>query len=121
MSKKFSLALVFYVCFATVKSQDIKNIDEQATALYLKKEYLKCAETFQKAIAADSNYFSAYYNTACCYTLAGKFELSIKFLKQAIDRGFSNERMLKTDPDLNQLRSRDEWKEILEYFHKVRY
>ena len=47
----------------------------------------------------------ATYNAACALALLGRKEEAFEWLQDAIDKGFDNRRLLRTDPDLNSLRS----------------
>lgn len=47
---------------------------------------------------------TAYYNLACIFSLQGKLDDSLKFLKDAMDRGFTSFEHMTRDTDLENLR-----------------
>ncbi len=49
----------------------------------------------------------AYYNVACIHAKENRVEESVQSLKQAIGLGFNNWQLLKTDRDLNSVRTTD--------------
>jgi len=55
----------------------------------------------------------ALYNDACAYALVGNDkEKALKSLREAVDAGFSDRKLLNEDPDLNLIRDTEEFKEI---------
>ncbi|MCG6877777.1 MAG: tetratricopeptide repeat protein [Deltaproteobacteria bacterium] len=54
-----------------------------------------------------------YYNLACLYALQHKVEKSINCLQKAVENGFRDWNLLKTDKDLQNIRSSEAFKNIL--------
>ncbi len=57
-----------------------------------------------KMIEMQPENFVGYYNIACVYSLQNKVDESAKWLEKAIERGFSNWGLLRTDEELQNLR-----------------
>ena len=57
-----------------------------------------------KALALRPNDFSALYNVACVYSLAGETDRALDLLEKAIDRGGGNLGWITHDADLAELR-----------------
>jgi Flp pilus assembly protein TadD len=53
------------------------------------------------------------YNLACAQALSGRREKALDALRAAVDAGFSDRRLLETDPDLESLRQEDGFRELL--------
>jgi len=98
--------------------QEIDNYNNNKTALY-SNAYAKMGWTYSSqgniekaineynyAIKLDHTNGMAYYNLACCYTKAKKFDKAFESLKRG--RPYFNKDIIETakyDPDLNELRN----------------
>ena len=67
-------------------------------------------KTLQKGIMLDPKNPHIHYNYACYYSLIGQPKVSLKKLKEAIELGFEQLKQIQTDPDLENLRKSDEFK-----------
>jgi tetratricopeptide (TPR) repeat protein len=60
---------------------------------------------YEKVVMNNPDYNpSLYYNIACYYSVEGQVEEGMKWLQGAIDHGYNNWALIKTDPDLQNLR-----------------
>ncbi len=57
---------------------------------------------------------SLYYNIACFHSLGGRTEKGLFWLRKAIEHGYDKWDLLHADPDLDNLRHRPEFLEILQ-------
>jgi tetratricopeptide (TPR) repeat protein len=57
-----------------------------------------------------------HYNFACYYSLLGKTAMGMEALKEAIQKGFGDQKMLKSDPDMENLRQNHQFGELLKSF-----
>jgi tetratricopeptide (TPR) repeat protein len=64
-------------------------------------------------LSPDDN-IPACYNIACAYARQNKIEESVVWLKKAVDKGFKRWELLKTDKDLENIRSSSYYKKIIE-------
>ena len=64
-------------------------------------------------IQLDPSNPDAYYNVACIYSRQGKVDEALKWLSDALGKGFHNQNLLMTDPDLENIRSTEFYKQIL--------
>ena len=55
----------------------------------------------------------AYYNSACVYALDEKIEQAIEYLKMAIDSGFNDWALIKTDETLASVRKIQSYQAII--------
>jgi hypothetical protein len=56
---------------------------------------------------------SVFYNAACGEALAGRLDEAMILLRQAISHGYSNRKHISQDEDLELLRGRQDYKELL--------
>lgn len=78
---------------------------------YQIKDY-KMAIKYYEILAPNGNP-TVLYNLACSYALAGKKRKAIKALKQAVDNGFNQVSLMRTDPDLESIRDHKKFESIV--------
>jgi tetratricopeptide (TPR) repeat protein len=83
-----------------------------------KKEYDRAIRDQDEAIRLDPKYADAFYDKACCYALQGKLDLAISNLQESLELGYRDFEHLKTDSDLDSLRSDDRYKKLIEKYAK---
>lgn len=91
------------------EQKDIKTYN------YLLTDFLS---RYKKLSASDkktySNYLSsAYYNLCCTYSLLNNKPMALEYLRKSIDAGFIDYSHIRKDTDLENIRSEQEFKEIL--------
>ena len=107
-----------------------KAIVEFEKALALRPSFLAAQNNLAMAYAADQQYGRAlaafkklveldpansvnYYNIAVLYALQNKVPDSVEWLKKAIDQGYHNWDLVKTDPDLANIRNSVEYQQLV--------
>jgi hypothetical protein len=96
-------------------------LSETADSLYKTKEFLKAAETYGKAFAAndDKGALNDRYNAACSWALASQKDSAFYHLfRLAIKGGYSNLNHMTTDTDLTILQGEARWKELYDLVKK---
>lgn len=74
--------------------------------LHIKKNELsKALSLYEKVIALLPDNPGVYYNIACIYAKQNKPEESVVWLKKAVEKGFNDWNHIKTDSDLDNIRS----------------
>jgi tetratricopeptide (TPR) repeat protein len=76
-------------------------------------EYGKALLTLQKMVKLNPNDSDVYYNIACIYSKQGRVDNALKWLSEAVKKGFNNQMLLKTDPDLENIRATKFYKQII--------
>jgi len=67
-------------------------------------------EQYEFVVEHDPDYNPTLsYNIACYYSLAGRTTLGMEWLEKAIKHGYNNWELIKTDPDLQNLRERPDF------------
>ena len=69
------------------------------------------------AMAPDDD--SVLYNLACVYSVAGEAEKALDCLEKTVRAGFKGRDWIEHDADLNLIRGRDRFKDILELMEKT--
>jgi tetratricopeptide (TPR) repeat protein len=107
-----------------------KAIAEFESALALRPEFLAAQNNLALAYAADRRYdqaltafkklieldpanAGAYYNIAVLYALQNKVPESLAWLKRAVDNGYQNWQLIKTDQDLANIRDSEDYKQLV--------
>jgi len=82
--------------------------------LHIKRsEYIKALSLYQKLITLLPDNPSVYYNVACIYAKQNNPEESVAWLKKAVEKGFNDWKHIKTDSDLDNIRSSSYYKEFV--------
>lgn len=68
---------------------------------------------FMTAIKLDPNNAWAYYSAACLYALAGDKKQALKYLKQSLEKGFSDKKHIESDSDMNSIREEEEFRSLM--------
>ncbi|MGD0276591.1 MAG: tetratricopeptide repeat protein, partial [Syntrophales bacterium] len=73
--------------------------------VYMKKgEYAQALPLLKKKVELQPNIPDGYYNLASLYALQNKKEEATSWLDKAVKRGLRDWNLIKTDPDLNNIR-----------------
>ena len=78
-----------------------------------KKEYDQALPLFNHIIKIVPDHAGTYYNIACIYALQNQSKDAISWLKMAIQRGYDNWKLIKTDKDLENIRKSPGYKALI--------
>ncbi|HEY6049718.1 MAG TPA: M56 family metallopeptidase, partial [Thermoanaerobaculia bacterium] len=76
-------------------------------------EYALSAKAFERSAALGNRPGTSYYNAACALSLGGQTAQAIEDLRKALDNGFDEAKLMRTDDDLDAVRSDPRFKELL--------
>jgi tetratricopeptide (TPR) repeat protein len=102
-----------------VAAQRCLNSLYSALSFYLplddlpEQRYSQVAASYELATMIRDDNVVVWYNLACVRALLGQKNDAVEALAKALELGFDNSELLKTDPDLDPLRSRDDFKVLL--------
>ena len=83
-------------------------------AVYVKQgKFDKAREDLDKALAIDPHNPATYYNTAALYSLQNESSQALDYLEKALVLGFKDYDLLRSDPDLKNIRKNPKFREIL--------
>lgn len=82
-------------------------------ALMRRGDYDGAAAGYWKAIELDSGNSLAYYNLACAHALTGETGAGVQSLRKALELGFADYELIRTDPDLENLRRERAFDELM--------
>ena len=83
-----------------------------STAYLNKKSFKLSLKTLKTLESINPKHPLLHYNFSCYYSLLGNIPKGIESLKQAISHGFKNHQILKTDPDIKNLRQNPQFNEL---------
>ena len=71
-------------------------------------------EQFMEVVRNDPDYNpSLYYNIACYYAIEGQLIRGLEWLEKAVSHGYDNWELIRTDPDLQNLRGLPEYRDLI--------
>jgi len=76
--------------------------------------YELAAQAFCLSARAGVRVDASLYNTACAYALSGEKDRALDYLKQALEAGFDDSRLLEKDTDLDSVRSDPRFRDLAE-------
>jgi tetratricopeptide (TPR) repeat protein len=104
VSGNLDTAVIFYRKAISLQSDHGEALNNLAAALVQKKEYEEALIICKKLVNQHPDRPETYYNVASVYALQRQIEKSVEWLRKAIERGYSNWEMIKTDQDLENIR-----------------
>ncbi|MEM6723486.1 MAG: DUF6624 domain-containing protein [Bacteroidota bacterium] len=121
MIKRFNLFLMLLFCsFMVFAQQTYGSLKTKGDAAYDNKAYVEATTYYIKAFELGKPDPGDVYNLACCYALIQDQDNAFKYLKMAVDHGFTNTNWMRQDSDLNYLHQFPEWKQTIQYSEKGR-
>jgi Flp pilus assembly protein TadD len=85
-----------------------------AMAYAANRMYDRALPAFKKLVDLDPHNSGTYYNIAVLYALQGNVSESVAWLETAIERGYQNWELIKTDPDLDNIRDSAEYRQLVQ-------
>lgn len=82
--------------------------------LHQSDRYVEAIEAFSQSIALNHRQATSMYNVACGFALLNDTENALFWLERSLAGGFDQTDLLRTDSDLDPLRSDPRFKEILQ-------
>jgi len=76
------------------------------------RRYDEAEQSLRKAVSLSPAAPAPYYNLACLFSRRGNTKESLKYLKEALARGFDDRGLIRNDPDLDALRKDKAFSEI---------
>ncbi len=76
-------------------------------------DYDLAIKSYDKALELDPNFYNAYYNKACLFSLKSDELNAIYNLEKSIKGDLKYIELAKTDSDFNNIRNMKEFKELL--------
>jgi arylsulfatase A-like enzyme/thioredoxin-like negative regulator of GroEL len=100
---------------AILGQEPVEILASKGKRAYLDRDFEKAAGYFRRAYEQDPGYYEMRYNLACCLALDKRPDEAIKELEALVrDAPGVYDEALARDPDLDSLRGRGDFKELLE-------
>jgi tetratricopeptide (TPR) repeat protein len=112
--RKLTMAIVEYKKALSLKPRFIGAQNNLAMAYAANRQYDQALAAFKQLIQLDPDNAGIYYNIAALHALQNNVPDSIAWLKQAIDKGYRNWDLIKTDQDLANIRHSQDYKLLVE-------
>ncbi|KAJ8453200.1 hypothetical protein Cgig2_008084 [Carnegiea gigantea] len=87
--------------------------------LYRSGKYEEAREKFESVLGSKptpEEASVASYNVACCYAKLNQVQAGLSALEDALEAGYEDFKRIRTDPDLENLRTSDEFEKLLNRF-----
>jgi len=90
------------------------KLEMSAKVYFWEKNYRAAITFYHLLLKAGKSEFDDLYNLACCYGQTGNSKKAAKYLKLAVDDGFSDLDHIKADPDFEKVKNSPEFEKALE-------
>jgi len=91
-----------------------------AVAYSLQEKYDMAIHTFKQILTYHPDNPSIYYNIACMHSLKNQPKQAVSWLKKAIENGYTNLEYLKSDPDLDNIRSTKYYRDFIKNYFSAK-
>ncbi len=91
----------------------VDKLEMSAKVSYWKKEYRQAIDFYHLLLKAGKSEFDDLYNLACCYGQMGDDKQAARYLKLAVDKGFTHIEHIKLDPDFEKVRNSPKFQKIM--------
>jgi tetratricopeptide (TPR) repeat protein len=95
-----------------IKPRDAGTHNVLGVALAKAGRVEEAMEHYHEALRINPDFSAVYYNIACLYATQSRTEESINWLRKAVERGYKNWNLLKTDKDLDNIRGSAYYKKL---------
>ncbi len=101
--------------FNRIPTRDLAALILEEGNNYLKiKKYEQAEKDYLQVLDLEPKNEFALYNLACCYSLWGKTEQALAYVKKAIEAGFEDASHMDQDTDLDPIRDDPRFKAMLD-------
>jgi tetratricopeptide (TPR) repeat protein len=76
-------------------------------------QYDRLVVCLELGLQVQKDFAVGWYNLACARALLGREDAAVAALERALELGFDRDELIATDPDLDTLRDRDDFKALL--------
>ena len=111
---ELSKAIAEFEIALALKPKFIAAQNNLAMAYAAGGQYDQALAAFKKLLKLDPDNVSIDYNIAVLYALQNNVPESIRWLKKAVDRGYQNWELIKTDKDLANIRDSEGYRQLVE-------
>jgi len=106
-------AVLLYEKALSVQNESVPALNRLVTAYAMQGEYARAAGLLERLRTIQPDNPDVHYNLACMLSKQGRTDEALDSLEQAIRKGFRDDRLLQTDPDLDNIRSEERFREIM--------
>ena len=106
-------AVEHYLKALSIEPEFIEALNNLALVYMLKNENDKALALFTKLTALQPNNAGHLYNLACIYSRQNQIDASLDRLKKAIEKGYDNWDLIKSDKDLTNIRGSADFKALV--------
>ena len=107
------LAWIVILCTNSFAA-DARELGDRALDAMAAGHHEKAARLLEESLRARPNDASTLYNLACCLSRTEELEGAGRRLEEALEAGFRDVELLRTDPDLENLRATEKGRALID-------
>ncbi|PQP35664.1 hypothetical protein C6A37_01495 [Desulfobacteraceae bacterium SEEP-SAG9] len=106
-------AVAQYQKALSIQPDSLQALNRLAVIYATRKEYERALSFYEQMIAFEPENAATAYNIACMNARGNQVEESIKWLRQAVNSGYNNWDLIRTDQDLENIRGSKYYKDLM--------
>jgi tetratricopeptide (TPR) repeat protein len=110
---QIAAAVAQYQKALSIQPDSLQTLNRLAVIYATRKEYDRALSFYKQMIAFEPEHAATAYNIACMNARRNKVEESVKWLRQAVNSGYSNWDLIRTDQDLENIRGSKYYKDLM--------
>jgi Tfp pilus assembly protein PilF len=110
---QFDNAIYYYTRALSNKPNFIQAINNLAAVYVSQEDYTKAFPLLNKILEVEPNAFDVSYTIASIYARQNNVDDAARWLKKAVDSGFNDWNMLKSDPGFDNIRNSVYYTELI--------
>jgi tetratricopeptide (TPR) repeat protein len=99
---------------------EASNLAVHGNISFDRQQYAEALRWYEQAFAHGNTWAWAYWNAAQAAAAQGQNDVALRYLAQAIDRGFDNVRLMQQSVHLYNLHDTVEWRALLAHLEQPR-
>lgn len=105
LASEFDEAIAVLEAHLATEPEDVNCLQLLGSCYHRKGEYETAIEVHARLVGIEKARSSGCYNMACAYAMLGDVDAAFEWLQKARDAGFGDLDLLRTDPELDSLRT----------------
>jgi tetratricopeptide (TPR) repeat protein len=111
--KKISESISYLKAALAIQPDFSPALNQLALIYSMTGDMAQALQHYKRLVQARPELAGAYYNIACIYARQNNVPEALAWLRSAVDKGYDNRELIKTDKDLDNIRETPAYRDIL--------
>ncbi|MBN2396951.1 MAG: tetratricopeptide repeat protein, partial [Deltaproteobacteria bacterium] len=111
---EFDEAVHYYLKALSINPDAVQVLNNLAVVYMIQEKYAEAISVFNRMAEIQPDNSRNYYNIACLHARQGREEEALSFLEKAVEKGYDNWELIRTDRDLDGIRHLPGYRRLVE-------